>query len=809
MMKYNKLKRAAAGFLAVLMVSFLVPLSLAADDSYEITEFLSEDSHYEPIPLLIVKINYDADGDGIDGYIRDADGAHERGEQWSHSSDSYWNKLCFSDEGRSLKNYYKLLTDGEFYFYPAEESYANAAAGGTVNDGIVTVTIPFAHPEKSMGNPSAEDTASRLAALGALDEYVDFASFDKNGDGKVDYTELAIVYVCGGYEVSSGYKGSAQNYFGVHGHYTTGSGKKMDGVTMHQSGFVRVGEYVSDNTCLAVGTLAHELGHYLGTYDLYDTNHNGNSIVWNYVSNLSLMSSGSHNSYSGDPHGTAPSYMDPYHLLMLGFVDATIATDGTYTVYSQQSTAGNYNIIKINTPNPDEYYLIENRYGTESKDSFDAIDSGARGIMIWHIDENAISRGRVNNEGSGHDPGVVVMGTRGLMIPYGFYYREGIAESYYTFNSENYKFPVSGTAYTSLTEEEAKSFHLKIDILSDAGNEMKIKITGAYDQVPAITVIASEKTSASLSFVGRITDLNGGSVTSCGFILSTIADYKNDPNAKIVYVKPDEYGKYTYLFEGLSDNTKYFCTAFAEGSNGRSEKTAYGYTKAISVPRDYYIVHLYRGQTAVERSFDVKLRPGEILPDRMTQSMKKTGYVFGGWYTDENYTTRFDLNSTQTEIEDITLFAKWIPEDRAAQLTLVGAESRYGLVIATEAGDTFAVPDIQARAGYTLVGWYTDAEFTIPYDFETRAEDTDGLTLYAKWEADEPDIPEDTTTEGTTAIETTSTTDETTAGIMPSDKNSSGTVLIIVIAAAAVIAVVAVIYIFYKKKQKTDKNGEE
>ena len=50
----------------------------------------------------------------------------------------------------------------------------------------------------STGSESNEDAVSRMAALEAATKYIDFAKYDKNGDGYISYTELAIVFVCGG-----------------------------------------------------------------------------------------------------------------------------------------------------------------------------------------------------------------------------------------------------------------------------------------------------------------------------------------------------------------------------------------------------------------------------------------------------------------------------------------------------------------------------------------------------------------------------------------------------------------------------------
>ena len=247
-----RMKKRLAVLLAVLFLLAAVPAVVQAEDTWVLDKLEKDDVDLDPIPLLIIKINYDADGDGKDAYIEgiDAKTVRENGEQWTHTTDSYWSEMCFSDTGKSLKNYYETVSNGSFYFYPAEETYADASAQGSADDGVVTVTIPYEHPNSATGTVDTEDHLSRLAALEASDEYVDYASFDKNGDGYIDYTELAILFVCGGYEYSSTYNGSTRDQFSVHAHYTIGSGCELDGVMVQQSGktgFVRVGEYGSSD----------------------------------------------------------------------------------------------------------------------------------------------------------------------------------------------------------------------------------------------------------------------------------------------------------------------------------------------------------------------------------------------------------------------------------------------------------------------------------------------------------------------------------------------------------------------------------
>lgn len=52
-------------------------------------------------------------------------------------------------------------------------------------------------------------------------------------------------------------------------------------------------------------------------------------------------------------------------------------------------------------------------------------------------------------------------------------------------------------------------------------------------------------------------------------------------------------------------------------------------------------------------------------------------------------------------------------------------------------GETLPRPDNPIREGYRLVGWYTDIDLQIPWDFETDPVQGN-MTLYAKWEQGNP-----------------------------------------------------------------------
>ena len=792
MKKRFVLRGAMSLLLALAIIAAFVPTVFASDTGAgsSLAELTTETFSLDPIPLLILKVSFDANGNGKNDYDKTNGSAlyankdsELYGEQWCYSSDKYWYDTFFSDDESSMKTYYKEVSNGNFYFYPAEETYTSEAGGGVENDGIVEVVVPYKHPMASTGGESNEDATSRMAALEAATKYIDFAKYDKNGDGYLSYTELAILFVCGGYEYSySSSRPSDRMAFGVWAHYTSGSGIKANGVTVGRT-FVRVGEYLTDTQPITMGTVAHELGHFIGAPDLYDTNKTSSSSNWSYAGNVSLMSSGSWLNYSGKTRGTAPAYMDPYNAIECGLLPVTeVYEDGEYTMYSRHSSKGEYNILKIRTANPKEYYLVENRYHEEGDTQFDAISSTNRAIMIWHIDESIATGSGVNSSGKGHDPGVVPMGVSGLSTSNcGFKYVDGSLDGRsYTFesNSSKYRFPISGTSYTSVTAEEASTFAIKITVKegSYAGDEMVVSVSVNAKLAPEFSVSTEEKLTTALSFKGKITNLFGGDVTSVRAVISKKAD-ATEADGTVKTITPDKSGNFSFTFDGLEVNTKYFCRVIVEGKNGAREKTYTAFTMPEKKERtDYYEIFLYKGLTAVEKRNRVKVKPGETFD--YTFPMEKGGHDFCGWYTDPEFTTRYDMGFTQTVCIDFTLYAKWVETGNTASLKLVGAESKYKL-FACEIGDSFDAPVPADKEGYKFIGWYADEALTVPYDFGQKVEEAGEITIYAKWEYTGEEKPETTTetkiTETTTTPETAVTTSTTSASTIETTTTTSGT----------------------------------
>ena len=784
------LTRAIAITLTVILMLTLVaavcPLFVGAaeaDDTY-LTYPISDIDYaydgYTPIPMIVIQTTFDADGDGVDD---NPDGSGENavkdknspsyGEQWCHTKDEEWIPILFSTEGASLRTYYEYVSGGNFYFYEAEENY------GTPNDGIIHIVINGVHP-------AVKDQWLWFFNVGiqAASEYVDFSVFDKNKNGNIDTYELAICFILGGYESSSS-AATITEVFGFHANYKSYDAQNStvtDGVTVASPGRFGTGS-ISGGHALNFGVFAHELGHYLGAPDLYDAS---TGRKYDYaVGTLSLMAKGA--------HGASPAHPDAWNMLGFGFYDETVATNGEYTLYSKSSKEGEYNILKICTPNPNEYFLVENRYVPPTESGhFDGAATMRQGIVIYHVDELIYSKtGMTCNEaGDGYDPTIVAYGTStkvaGALNPSAF----GKGK---TWQANYYEFPVSKTWYTNLTDEQAAAMqNLKIEVISDAGSEMKVKISGA-DYVPDMSWVASatNETTTSFTVAGKIKNLATATLNDFNITLKEKSSGK-EISTQQIKVKAD--GSFAVDYTGLTQNTTYTYTITADTSRGEVKTETNAYTAVGEIVKTNYTVSAYRNLTDNDTSpRTIKVDLGKTLS--YSFPMTRNGYAFVGWYLDPEFTKPFDLSFTQDEAVDFSIYAKWVPNAEAATLKLNGANAQ-NKIFSVLPGEKFIEPVIAPKDGYEFEGWFADAEFTTPFDFSAPVSATGTVNVYAKWKNLNPETtPEPVQT--TEAIQTTAP-----AG---GDTSSSGnmTVVIIVIVAVVVVAGAAVATVVIVKKKKS------
>ena len=719
--------RLLAILLASILCFSLIPLSTAAATDFEITEF--DYGYWGPTdtPLLVILVNLDpepySDGETNETLLRQTD-------------HSYWSEMFFGDDPKGMKSYFEIQSGGKFRFTPAAENYANASKNDTVNDGIIEVTVNTSVSSTTKGSTSDPERYAALAAAvnGGL---VDFKVYDKNNDGVVGESELMVAFITAGYEYTR--NGSQTPSYNAH---KSSFSYGFNGTTV-STDYVKCGEMIDNTTPLTVGSFCHELGHALGNGDLYAAGATGS---WGGANSpagkVSVMAgNGSAGANAAEPKGTSPSNYDPYHLTVYGLYDYTNVGDGTYTLYSRQSKEGTYNILKVTSPNPNEYYLIENRYYDNSTPHFDSDTNyeGTRGILIWHVDHAIADSGRagpgmrINSKGTNSDIGVAALGSVATSVDDGGTPRHTATSGVFNkaglvFNCHDYFFPGSETWHTSLTEEQAASFNLKIEILDDPGHEMRIKITGTTAASPRYTYL-TKATENTISINGQITDLNAQTLTSLAVQISKTEDFTD---AVSVPLTPSSDGRFSHVFTDLDRGCDYYTRIVLGTKNGEYSKVVKDRIAAIVVEdTTKYQIRFFRGISANDKAYTVNAKVGE--PVVLTFPMTKSGYVFTGWYLDSEYTERFNTSVGKNDHEDITLYARWVEKSAAAQLIVKGAtlvntkvdETGYGVI-----GETFHEPTVVLGEGESVL-WFTDNTYTTPFDFTKTIETADAVTVYA------------------------------------------------------------------------------
>lgn len=120
---------------------------------------------------------------------------------------------------------------------------------------------------------------------------------------------------------------------------------------------------------------------------------------------------------------------------------------------------------------------------------------------------------------------------------------------------------------------------------------------------------------------------------------------------------------------------------------------------------------------------------------RPTKDPTKDGFVFAGWYKDEDCKTAWDFAGDAVN-DNITLYAKWTEIDPSMQRTVTFVLNYEGcpapVTTKVTAGDKVkALDPPPAREGFTFGGWFKDKECKTPWNFADPV--TENITLYANW----------------------------------------------------------------------------
>jgi len=246
----------------------------------------------------------------------------------------------------------------------------------------ISTAVKFSQSHSNYGSqvdPSVLENGV-LEVLALWDVLIDFSNYDS----------VIIMHAGNGQEVRGGQPPTL-----IHSFRSTFTNPydSQDGVTVFS--YVLVPEFYEvgkGNQLDAVtGVIVHEYGHELGLPDLYDaspSNFNQGIGDWG------VMSGGS---FGGpDQVGTVPVGFCAWSKLFLGWVTPLDAVDGATTLVPP-ALGGNVLRIQAEGPaNPQEYFLLENRYngsltgGVKNWDQYLPLDNSidSTGILILHVDES-------------------------------------------------------------------------------------------------------------------------------------------------------------------------------------------------------------------------------------------------------------------------------------------------------------------------------------------------------------------------------------------------------------------------------------
>lgn len=217
-----------------------------------------------------------------------------------------------------------------------------------------------------------------IEALDQLDPDVDFAQYDRDGDGLIDNV---FIFYAGTGEASTREPDTVWPHANNLSKLNE-SGHIYDGVEADHYGCTN--EWVGTRPD-GVGTFVHEFGHVLGLPDIYSTIYS-NAFT---PDSWSVMDYGSYNN-----DGMTPPLYGAFERYALGWM-APRPIDRAVSALlppMEDNVAG-----IIHTEKDTEFFLVENR----QQSGWDTYIPG-HGMLVWHIDYNELiwNNNAVNNVGS-------------------------------------------------------------------------------------------------------------------------------------------------------------------------------------------------------------------------------------------------------------------------------------------------------------------------------------------------------------------------------------------------------------------------
>lgn len=269
-----------------------------------------------------------------------------------------WYTSIFANQEGSLKDYMKDATKDQIAYQPVKNTQSANV------DGVVKIKLDKKHPNS--GHKTVEEgkfsepKAMIKEAFEQVKDVVDLKALDKNKDKLLSPDELHLLVVFSGYSGSVAVEG--QGVEPTMWPHRSGAGFSVDGLKLYT--YTAVADKIKSTKASpeyqsSIGTAAHELGHDMDLPDLYNPTVAGVTENGAGLGSYSIMAN-SHTTMNGKPSGSYPLHYDAYSKVKLGLVKPTVITKGQ-TLTINEIKQNDFNVIKLETKDPKQYYLIENR----------------------------------------------------------------------------------------------------------------------------------------------------------------------------------------------------------------------------------------------------------------------------------------------------------------------------------------------------------------------------------------------------------------------------------------------------------------
>ncbi|MHC5217250.1 Ig-like domain-containing protein [Enterococcus sp. LJL128] len=411
------------------------------------------------------------------------------------TTEEEWHQKIFGSDGKTMKNFFSEQTNKRMEVKPAKETAA-------VKNGILKVQMDQEHPDMGNGFNSFELSANILQRI---KDKVDFSIYDRDKNNYIEPDELHVMFIIAGYEQSSGKHGkSVWGHKGWSSHLTTVNGLKFTDFTM----FGEKMRYKDEDVSSSIGVICHEFGHDIGLPDLYNTEQVNGAADGYGVGIVSLMAQGAwgaDRTFNGmywetDFWGSSPVGLDAYSKIQLGVPFESLDRTLFYEKDVKAVSAADPTILKLQSINPNEYFLIENRQMNGfDRGMFRYTENIPGGILVYRVNTTF-----GQNHGIGRQLVTVLEADEGVLgySRYNANQSFGSNPFYYIGNTLD-----GGVQPVKISQETTPSTQLadgqflgtQFEILSEPAMAMKVRIGSAAQPPVSVTGVTLAPVNLELS----------------------------------------------------------------------------------------------------------------------------------------------------------------------------------------------------------------------------------------------------------------------------------------------------------------------